>query len=187
MKRYLLYSLNTFNHFFIMQKRCIYLMATLILSSFGWVACNDIDIVTPPGPRGHSAYEVWVEAVKNGTIVWKEATDLPNYFKYIKGEKGDAGTDAYTIWVQWIKDGSVDNPKVPCLVLNKRYTYWTKIHFSHHSMGTHAVMFVFIRFNSDRSLLVHKFRSVVVTGIMWSQIIVFVYGLLNHSLHRLKR
>ncbi|WP_052095369.1 collagen-like protein [Porphyromonas cangingivalis] len=87
-------------------------MATLILSSFGWVACNDIDIVTPPGPRGHSAYEVWVEAVKNGTIVWKEATDLPNYFKYIKGEKGDAGTDAYTIWVQWIKDGSVDNPKV---------------------------------------------------------------------------
>ena len=88
-------------------------MATLILSSFGWVACNDIDIVTPPGPRGHSAYEVWVEAVKNGTIVWKEATDLPNYFKYIKGEKGDAGTDAYTIWVQWIKDGSVDNPKVP--------------------------------------------------------------------------
>ena len=88
-------------------------MATLILSSFGWVACNDIDIVTPPGPRGHSAYEVWVEAVKNGTIVWKEATDLPNYFKYIKGEKGDAGTDAYTTWVQWIKDGSVDNPKVP--------------------------------------------------------------------------
>ena len=96
-----------------MQKRCISLIAAFIVSAFGWVACDDIDIVSPPGPRGFSAYEVWVESVKNGKIHWTEGTDLPNYFKYIKGEKGDTGESAFITWKDWIKDGMVDDPHQP--------------------------------------------------------------------------
>ncbi|MDO4771879.1 MAG: collagen-like protein, partial [Porphyromonas sp.] len=83
------------------------------MSVFGFASCNEIDIISPPGPRGFSAYEVWVEAVKNGKIEWAEDTDLANYFKYLKGEKGDAGADAYTTWKEWIKTVSVDDPHNP--------------------------------------------------------------------------
>lgn len=51
-------------------------------------ACDKIDIVSPPGPRGMSAYEVWVEQVNKGTIAWTQGTDIANYFKFLKGEKG---------------------------------------------------------------------------------------------------
>ncbi|MDO4770655.1 MAG: collagen-like protein, partial [Porphyromonas sp.] len=96
-----------------MKKTYILGVVTLLLLAFGWGACNEIDIVSPPGPRGLSAYEVWVEAVKTGKVSWNEGTDLPNYFKFIKGEKGDAGADAFSIWRDWIKEGNIDDPHNP--------------------------------------------------------------------------
>ncbi|MDO4789772.1 MAG: collagen-like protein, partial [Porphyromonas sp.] len=93
--------------------KSIYKHILLILVFISTIACDRIEILSPPGPRGLSAYEVWVEAVNNKTIQWENGTDLANYFKYIKGVKGDSGKDAFSIWQDWIRDGSVDNPHKP--------------------------------------------------------------------------
>lgn len=94
-----------------MSKICFYLSLVFLIISQS--ACDSIEIVSPPGPSGKSNYEIWVEAVNNKEINWTLGTDVANYFKYIKGEKGDSGKDAYLIWKEWIKDGSVDNPHKP--------------------------------------------------------------------------
>lgn len=75
-----------------------------------FASCNDIEIYSPPGPAGMSAYEVWVQAVEQGDVKWESGTDLPNYFKYIKGDKGDAGESAYALWIEYIKTGTVEDP-----------------------------------------------------------------------------
>lgn len=93
-----------------MNKQQLFLRIVLFVSVLGWVGCDRVEVLSPQGPRGFSAYEVWVNAIRDGKIKWDQGTDLANYFKFIKGEKGDTGQDAYSIWREWISDGSVDDP-----------------------------------------------------------------------------
>lgn len=90
-----------------MRKSSIILIVTLTLSVFGMAGCDKLEFISPPGETGLNAYQVWVDAVKRGVIVWNEGTDLPNYLKYIKGEEGKS---AYAIWSDWVKEGNVDDP-----------------------------------------------------------------------------
>lgn len=80
-------------------------MLALSLSS-----CSEIEILSPPGPAGLSAYQVWLKAIADGTIAWTSDTDVPNFFKYLKGEPG---ASAYAVWQDWVRSGTVDNPHEP--------------------------------------------------------------------------
>ena len=88
-------------------------IAVLLMMTLQFNSCDDIDILSPPGPAGLSAYKEWVNAVKDGTIPWTAGTDLPNFFKFLKGDKGEAGASAYASWVELIKTGTVENPHKP--------------------------------------------------------------------------
>ncbi len=76
-------------------------------------SCGDVDIISPPGPVGLSAYNEWVKGVKAGDISWGSGTDLGNFFKFLKGEKGIAGASAYQVWQEYIKTGTVEHPQIP--------------------------------------------------------------------------
>ena len=105
---------------YLLQLGCGILL-TLTLFSCG----NELQIVMPPGPEGpagKSSYEVWKEAVDNGTITWdKSQTEVVDYFLYLKGEKGDNGQDgkdgqsAYERWVAEVEAGNIikDGSKWP--------------------------------------------------------------------------
>jgi hypothetical protein len=67
---------------------------------------NELTIEVPKGPAGASAYEVWVQAVKDGAINWDAGrTDLNNYFLFLKGENGK---DAYQVWMEEVAKGVED-------------------------------------------------------------------------------
>ena len=67
----------------------------------------------PEGPAGKSAYEVWVDAVNDGTVDWpKDRTDENNFFLFLKGKDGEDGKSAYEIWITEVEAG-LDNPKNP--------------------------------------------------------------------------
>lgn len=76
-------------------------------------SCDDLEIMSPPGPSGLSAYQAWVKAVESGEIKWTAAVDLANFFKYLKGEQGEPGSNAFDVWKELIKTGTVDNPHKP--------------------------------------------------------------------------
>ena len=86
---------------------------------------NKLTIEMPKGPAGASAYEVWVQAVKDGTIVWDaDRTDLNNYFLYLKGEDGKDGSngkDAYQLWLDEVASG-IDDPHNPGQQWSKNQT-----------------------------------------------------------------
>lgn len=89
-----------------------------LVGLLSFMACNDISILSPPGPAGpdgKSAYDVWVDAVTNGDIEWTAGTDVSNYFKYLKGEPGES---AYDTWVQYISSGVVADPHNPNMYWN---------------------------------------------------------------------
>jgi len=64
----------------------------------------------PVGPAGKSAYELWLEALQNGTITWNGGKDIVGYFLYQKGDKGDS---AYDVWKEYIATGNADDPRNP--------------------------------------------------------------------------
>lgn len=85
----------------------------LLAGVLSFASCNNIDILSPPGPQGpegKSAYELWLQALKDGTIEWSGETDIANYFKFLKGEPGES---AYDVWVEYISDGTVPDPHNP--------------------------------------------------------------------------
>lgn len=84
-----------------------------MLLSLHFTSCGDVDIISPPGAAGLSAYNEWVKGVKAGVIVWEGDTDLGNFFKFLKGDKGPSGADAYQIWKDYVGTGTVDNPHKP--------------------------------------------------------------------------
>jgi len=80
---------------------------------------SELTIEMPKGPAGTagaSAYDVWVQAVKDGVINWDAGrTDLANYFLYLKGEDGQNGSngkDAYQLWLDQVANG-IDDPHNP--------------------------------------------------------------------------
>lgn len=101
-------------------------LLTTLLFMFGLMACTNLDITMPKGPKGDtglSAYEVWKESVLNGTVEWpKNEVEIPDFFKFLKGKDGVNGTNgidgvngksAYDIWKETIASGEVDDPHNP--------------------------------------------------------------------------
>ncbi|MFV0419531.1 MAG: hypothetical protein ACK5KT_12480 [Dysgonomonas sp.] len=84
---------------------------------FSFFSCNNELTIEmpqgPAGPQGLSAYELWVQAVKDGTIDWDiNNIDLENFFLYLKGKDGQNGTNgksAYELWVEEVAKG-IDDP-----------------------------------------------------------------------------
>ena len=89
----------------------------VILGAVAMIACTDVEMQLPKGPQGErgaeglSAYEVWVKAVKDGTIKdWTGSTEINDYFIYLKGKDGADGKDgsdgktAYEVWVEMVKN-----------------------------------------------------------------------------------
>ncbi|MDR2968000.1 MAG: hypothetical protein LBV32_00160 [Tannerellaceae bacterium] len=102
-----------------MIKKLLFAVMSLLM----YACSNDISMLLPRGPEGQngadgkSAYEVWVDAVEDGTIDWDEATDLPGFFRYLKGEDGKDGApgkDGKSAYEQWVNDvtdaDGLDNP-----------------------------------------------------------------------------
>jgi len=97
-------------------------MALGIILFLLYSCSNELTIVMPngpTGPAGASAYDVWVQAVKDGIINWDvNLTDINNYFLYLKGQDGKDGKDgqnglsAYDLWVQEVANG-IDDPHNP--------------------------------------------------------------------------
>lgn len=85
----------------------------LLYTGLQFSSCGDVDILSPPGPVGLTAYKEWVKAVASGEVAWTSATDPANFFKFLKGEKGEPGAQALDIWQAYIKTGMVDNPHKP--------------------------------------------------------------------------
>ncbi|MDU1906242.1 MAG: hypothetical protein E6772_15845 [Dysgonomonas sp.] len=89
---------------------------------FSLFSCdNELHMYLPQGPQGDnglSAYEVWVQEVNKGNIVWdKNYTDINNFFLYLKGEDGKDGNDgndgqngqsAYELWKEEVAKGIED-------------------------------------------------------------------------------
>lgn len=87
----------------------------IALLSFILFSCdNDLQINMPKGPQGpdgKSAYDLWLEGLENGTIIWDGNTDLAGYFLYYKGKDGKNGVNglsAYEVWVQEVEKGLED-------------------------------------------------------------------------------
>lgn len=87
----------------------IFLALCIIVNS----CSNELHMYLPEGPSGatgKSAYELWVEAVNDGTIDWpKDQTDISNFFFYFKGADGKDGENAYDMWVEEVAKG-IENP-----------------------------------------------------------------------------
>jgi hypothetical protein len=68
----------------------------------------------PERSAGLSAYEIWVEGVKNGQINWPaENTEKEDFYLYMQGKKGDDGKSAYELWKDEVATGNLDDPKNP--------------------------------------------------------------------------
>ena len=103
------------------MKNCIKILLAATLLTATLASCNKLEVTLPKGPQGEqgiqgvkgadglTAYEVWVNAVKNGDVGgWdKSKTEVHDYFLYLKGEQGekgdkgdggDAGKSAYDLW-----------------------------------------------------------------------------------------
>lgn len=85
--------------------------------------CVNYTLTMPEGPKGESglsAYELWVNDVKNGVVDWDPSRiEINDYFIYRKGQDGKPGKDgkdgknAYEVWKELISGGDVDNPLNP--------------------------------------------------------------------------
>ena len=78
-------------------------MAAVALGLAALVSCNTLEVTMPRGPQGEqgpqgnpgkdgfSAYEVWVNAVKDKMIDYTGETDMAHFFAYLKGKDGEKG------------------------------------------------------------------------------------------------
>lgn len=100
-----------------------------VLVSLFLAACStDLSMHFPQGPEGpagndgKSAYELWVDEVKNGNIPWNiDETELSDFFRYLKGKDGENGQNgqdgqngksAYELWLIEVAKG-IEDPHNP--------------------------------------------------------------------------
>lgn len=108
------------------KKLCLWawcLMAVALLAT----ACGDAKVTMPPGPDGDrgndglTAYHLWKEALKQGTVTdWDANKDTEaDFAKYLQGRDGADGTNgkdgkdgesAYAMWKRMVETGQVDDP-----------------------------------------------------------------------------
>lgn len=116
----------------------IKLLGVILLSTMALSCSNEMHMFLPEGPEGPqgpqgenglSAYELWLEELKNGNINWNGDTDLAGFFLYFKGQDGRDGQDgedgqdgqdgedgqngksAYELWKEIAETGDMDDPK----------------------------------------------------------------------------
>ena len=116
------------------MKSKINLIAVILIGTAMAAACNTLEVTMPKGPQGEqgvqgvsgkdglSAYEIWVESIKDKTVSdWSGGTSVTDFFKYLKGKDGVDGKDgadgkngktAYELWIEYVASG-VEDPKNP--------------------------------------------------------------------------
>lgn len=89
----------------------------LLIAFAAFVACTDIEVITPKGeqgPKGEngiSAYETWLALLDKGTYPdWKGGKTEADFILFLTGKDG---MSAYDTWKQLIADGNTDDPHNP--------------------------------------------------------------------------
>ena len=71
-----------------------------LLAGMAVCSCTQLEVVLPRGPQGEqgipgldglSAYEVWVQSIKNRIISYAGGTEINDFFIYLKGKDGKDG------------------------------------------------------------------------------------------------
>ncbi|ADV44159.1 hypothetical protein [Bacteroides helcogenes] len=87
-----------------------------------WIGNKDTGIKArgENGVNGASAYELWVNDVKNDKIKdknnasWpKDKITMADFYTYLSGTNGSNGKSAYELWKETVIAGNVDDPKNP--------------------------------------------------------------------------
>ena len=82
----------------IMKKIQKFVMA--LLAGMAVCSCTQLEVVLPRGPQGEqgipgcdglSAYEVWIQSIKNRIISYAGGTEINDFFIYLKGKDGKDG------------------------------------------------------------------------------------------------
>lgn len=87
-----------------------------------WIGNKDTGIKArgENGVNGASAYELWVNDVKNdkikdkNNVPWpKDQITMADFYTYLSGTNGSNGKSAYELWKETVTAGNVDDPKNP--------------------------------------------------------------------------
>ena len=103
------------------MKNIINALASALVVAVMLQGCNTLEVTMPKGPQGEqgiqgkdglSAYEVWLQALKDGILTgWDGGTALTDFFLYLKGKDGTDGKDgksAYEVWKEYVASGVAD-------------------------------------------------------------------------------
>ena len=87
-----------------------------------WINTSDTKIKAQgeKGVNGASAYELWVNDVKNDKIkdknnsAWsKDKITMADFYTYLSGTNGNNGKSAYELWKETVGTGNMNDPKNP--------------------------------------------------------------------------
>ena len=87
-----------------------------------WIGTTDTRIKAQgeKGVNGASAYELWVNDVKNDKIkdknnsAWsKDKITMADFYTYLSGTNGNNGKSAYELWKETVGTGNMNDPKNP--------------------------------------------------------------------------
>ena len=87
-----------------------------------WIGTTDTGIKAQgeKGVNGASAYELWVNDVKNDKIkdknnsAWaKDKITMADFYTYLSGTNGNNGKSAYELWKETVGTGNMNDPKNP--------------------------------------------------------------------------
>ena len=87
-----------------------------------WINTSDTKIKAQgeKGVNGASAYELWVNDVKNDKIkdknnsAWsKDKITMADFYTYLSGTNGNNGKSAYELWKETVGTGNINDPKNP--------------------------------------------------------------------------
>lgn len=87
-----------------------------------WIGTTDTGIKAQgeKGVNGASAYELWVNDVKNDKIkdknnsAWaKDKITMADFYTYLSGTNGNNGKSTYELWKETVGTGNINDPKNP--------------------------------------------------------------------------
>ena len=87
-----------------------------------WINTSDTKIKAQgeKGVNGASAYELWVNDVKNDKIkdknnsAWaKDKITMADFYTYLSGTNGNNGKSTYELWKETVETGNINDPKNP--------------------------------------------------------------------------
>lgn len=86
-----------------------------------WIGTTDTGIKAQgeKGVNGASAYELWVNDVKNDKIkdknnsAWaKDKITMADFYTYLSGTNGNNGKSTYELWKETVGTGNINDPKI---------------------------------------------------------------------------